>query len=170
MGLPTDDKSRKSLPVFDGVLMYFPDAILAVAEVSRIGNDQHNPGQPLHWARGKSMDQMNTALRHLMDHGTGARKDVDGAWHLAKAAWRVLAELQLTIERERTSEGAVMAACTDKSESRPELRFIRSGPAEVGPPQVAFYYAGGSTPPPTVASGSLVPQPTFKWIDEEPHV
>lgn len=99
--LPSDDKERKALPIFDGVLLYFPDALLAVAEVSRIGNEQHNPGEPLHWARGKSMDQYNTALRHLMDHRLGTRYDGDGARHLAKAAWRVLAALQLDIEQER---------------------------------------------------------------------
>jgi hypothetical protein len=98
MSLPTDDKARKALPIFDGVLMYFPDALAMVAAVSKAGNDQHNPGEPLHWARGKSMDQMNTALRHMMDHGTGAVQDIDGTYHLAKAAWRILAQLQLTIE------------------------------------------------------------------------
>jgi hypothetical protein len=99
--IPTDDKARKALPVFDGVLRYFPDALLAVAAVSKAGNDQHNPGQPLHWAREKSTDQMNTALRHMMDHGCFSNaKDTDGTYHLAKAAWRILAALQLTIERE----------------------------------------------------------------------
>jgi hypothetical protein len=99
----TDYKGRKDVMVFDGVLMYFPDAIAAVAMVSKLGNDQHNPGEKLHWARGKSMDQMNTALRHMMDFGTGELKDVDGAYHLAKAAWRILAQLQLSIEAERAA-------------------------------------------------------------------
>ena len=99
-GLPDDYEARKNLPVFDGVVMYFPDAIAAIAEVSRKGNDQHNPGEPLHWARGKSMDQFNTALRHQIDHRRGKRYDVDGSRHLAKAAWRVLAALQLDIEAE----------------------------------------------------------------------
>lgn len=98
--LPTEDKARKALPIFDGCLMYFPDALLAVSEVSRIGNEQHNPGEPLHWARGKSMDQFNTGLRHQMDHRLGVRYDSDGARHLAKAAWRILAALQLDIEAE----------------------------------------------------------------------
>lgn len=101
VGLPTINEKRKALPIWSGVLMYFPDAIAAVAEVSRIGNDQHNPGQLLHWNRTKSTDQMNTAIRHAMDYGMGVRYDTDGARHLAKAAWRVLAELQLDIERER---------------------------------------------------------------------
>jgi hypothetical protein len=100
MALPKTDAARKALPIFDGVLMYFPDAIAAVAAVSKAGNDQHNPGEPLHWARGKSMDQMNTAVRHMMDHGTGTHIDTDGQWHLAKAAWRLLAALQLAIEEQ----------------------------------------------------------------------
>lgn len=100
-GLPTDADRRKQLPIFTGLLMYFPDAMLAVSEVSRIGNEQHNPGEPMHWAREKSTDQLNTALRHMMDHGVGNHHDTDGTYHLAKAIWRLAAELQLTIEREK---------------------------------------------------------------------
>lgn len=100
--LPIEDADRKALPLWTGVMMYFPDALLAVAAVSKAGNDQHNPGQPLHWERGKSMDQMNTAARHMLDHSQGNLKDIkDNTYHLAKAAWRILAELQLTIEKER---------------------------------------------------------------------
>ena len=99
--LPEADAARKSLPIFEGVLNYFPDALLAVSEVSRIGNDQHNPGQPLHWNKAKSMNQYDTLLRHLLDHRAGKRRDTDGARHLAKAAWRALAALQLDIEAER---------------------------------------------------------------------
>ncbi len=98
---PDSPEGRKEHPVFTGVLMYFPDAIAAVARVSKLGNDQHNPGEKLHWAREKSTDQTNTATRHMMDHGVGNTKDTDGTYHLAKAAWRILAELQLTIEKER---------------------------------------------------------------------
>lgn len=106
MGLPTDDKARKQLPIFTGFIMYFPDAIAAVAEVSRVGNEQHNPGEPLHWAREKSTDQMNTAQRHMIDHGRGNIRDTDGTYHLAKAIWRLSAELQLTIERDQQQKPA----------------------------------------------------------------
>jgi hypothetical protein len=100
--LPTDSKDRKEVPVWSGVLMYFPDVFPEVARVSKLGNDQHNPGEPLHWAREKSTDQMNTALRHMIDHGAGNFRDTDGAYHLAKAIWRLCAELQLQIEKDRT--------------------------------------------------------------------
>lgn len=98
---PDSAQGRKDHPIFTGFLMYFPDAIAAIARVSKKGNDQHNPGEPLHWARGKSTDQMDTTTRHMMDHGVGTTKDTDGEYHLAKAAWRICAELQLTIEKER---------------------------------------------------------------------
>lgn len=114
MSLPNDYHSRKALPIFDGVVMYFPDALAAVAEVSVAGNAQHNQGEPLHWARDKSMDQYNTALRHLMDHATGQTFDSDKTRHLAKAAWRVLAALQLSIEQEtQDAEEARIASGDD---------------------------------------------------------
>jgi hypothetical protein len=85
------------MPVTTGVLDYFPLAIKAVAEVSRIGNEQHNPGQPLHWAREKSTDHADCLVRHLMDRGT---TDSDGARHTAKVAWRALALLQEELEND----------------------------------------------------------------------
>ena len=96
-----DAVTRKSQPVYSGVLKYFPDALLEVAKVSKLGNDQHNPGEPLHWARGKSMDQLDAAVRHILDYAKGVPTDTDGGSHLAKAAWRILAQLQLQVEAER---------------------------------------------------------------------
>lgn len=96
---PTAEKSehqkRKDQPVTRGVLDYFPDALLAVAGVSRAGNDQHNPGQPLHWHYGKSMDHADCLVRHLTDRGT---MDTDGTSHTVKVAWRALALLQTELE------------------------------------------------------------------------
>lgn len=89
---------RKNAPVARGVLDYFPDALLEVANLSRIGNEQHNPGQPMHWAREKSTDHADCIIRHLIDRGT---LDTDGVRHAAKVAWRALALLQLEIEASR---------------------------------------------------------------------
>ena len=96
--LPTDSAVRKEIPIFSGVLNYFPLAIAAVARVSKRGNDQHNPGQPMHWAREKSTDHADCILRHMIDRGT---LDTDGILHDAKVAWRALAQLQLAIEKMR---------------------------------------------------------------------
>lgn len=96
--LPTDAKARKALPIFSGVLNYFPNALLEVAHCSKVGNDQHNPGQPLHWAKGKSTDHEDALVRHLLERGT---VDTDGVRHSAKVAWRALALLETEIEKEK---------------------------------------------------------------------
>ena len=93
--LPQDAKGRKATPVTTGCLDYFPDAICAVAQLSQAANEQHNPGQPMHWARGKSMDHADCLVRHLLQRGT---LDTDGLSHTAKVAWRALALLQIEIE------------------------------------------------------------------------
>ncbi len=91
-------KDRKERPLCSGVLDYFPDALLEVAYCSYIGNEQHNPGEPLHWAKEKSSDEPDAQLRHLIDRGT---LDKDGVRHSAKNAWRALALLQREIDAER---------------------------------------------------------------------
>lgn len=96
--LPTDPALRKRFPVASGVLDYFPDALLAVAEVSYVGNQQHNPGQPLFWNREKSSDESDALVRHMLARGT---RDSDGLRHSAKLAWRALANLQKEIEAEQ---------------------------------------------------------------------
>jgi hypothetical protein len=90
-------EERKALPLATGVLDYFPDALLAVAEVSRVGNEQHHPGAPLHWDKSKSTDEADALMRHLLDRG---KLDVDGMRHSAKAAWRALALLQRELDAE----------------------------------------------------------------------
>jgi hypothetical protein len=95
--LSTDKEERKGTPVATGVLDYFPLALMAVAHCSKVGNDQHNPGQPLHWAKEKSTDHADCIVRHLMERGT---LDTDGVRHSAKVAWRALALLQTEIERD----------------------------------------------------------------------
>ena len=70
-----------------------------------VGNAQHNPGQPLHWSKGKSSDHADSLLRHLVDRGS---LDSDGQRHSAKVAWRALALLQIEIEEERDDCDAVV--------------------------------------------------------------
>ena len=98
MSPPTDSASRKALPICTGVLDYFPKALLAVAHCSRVGNEQHNAGQPLHWAKEKSTDHADALVRHLIQRGT---IDSDGVRHAAKVAWRALALLEVELESNR---------------------------------------------------------------------
>jgi hypothetical protein len=95
---------RKARPVFSGVLRYFPDALLEVAHCSWIGNQQHNPGEPLHWARDKSTDEADALVRHLLHAG---EIDSDGIRHSTKVAWRALSHLQRELEAARASQPVV---------------------------------------------------------------
>lgn len=99
----TDPVIRKASPIATGVLDYFPAALLEVSRVSKAGNDKHNPGEPLHHARGKSTDHADALLRHLIDRG---KIDAEtGQRHSAEVAWRALAMLQQELE----DDGAPLA-------------------------------------------------------------
>jgi hypothetical protein len=97
-GLPVDSAARKATPMCTGLLDYFPAALAAVAAWSKVANDKHNPGEPLHWARGKSMDHADCIVRHLAERG--GFDPVDGGRHSAALAWRALALLQEELEAE----------------------------------------------------------------------
>lgn len=94
-------KNRKEYPIFTGLLQYFPDACLEVAHVSFVANEQHNPGQPMHWAKEKSIGKGDELVRHLMDKEVF---DTDGLRHRAKAAWRAMELLQREIENDTLKE------------------------------------------------------------------
>ena len=98
--LPEDAATRNEYPMADGLLDYFPNALAEVARLSKVANEQHNPGEPMHWARNKSTDHANKIVKHLIDRGL---IDSDGIRHSAKVAWRALAMLQEEIEREHNA-------------------------------------------------------------------
>jgi hypothetical protein len=97
---PTEAEARKKIPLGRWMVGYFPDALRELARMSLAVNEQHNPGEPMHWAREKSSDHLDCAARHMLDVG---KIDTDGQRHTAKWAWRALALLQLELENVQTS-------------------------------------------------------------------
>ena len=97
-GLHYESENRKAMPVYSGVLKYFPDAIKEVSKCSLAGNNQHHPNKPLHWDKNKSTDNEDALVRHLIDHSINPI-DEDGILHLAKVAWRSLAALQIYLDK-----------------------------------------------------------------------
>lgn len=99
----SDSQTRKNSPVFSGVLQYFPDAMMEISRHSKAGNDKHNPGQPLHWAKEKSKDHADCIARHLIDIGPNwdQRDPETGSFHATALAWRALALLQTLLEKEQ---------------------------------------------------------------------
>jgi hypothetical protein len=64
---PTSSAARKDIPLWTGALQYAPAAFALMAATSQKGNAKHNPGEPLHHARGKSADHQNCIARHMVD-------------------------------------------------------------------------------------------------------
>ena len=91
-------ENRKQYPMARGLLDYFPKALAAVAHCSWHCNEQHNAGEPMHWAREKSTDEADALLRHLVDRGL---LDTDGIRHSVKVAWRALAMLERELDGEK---------------------------------------------------------------------
>ena len=106
--ITTDSDDRKEIPVYSGFMNYFPDAIAEVARLSQVGNDKHNPGQPLHWDRDKSNDHSDCLMRHQIEY---YKMDTDGFHHAVKVAWRAMAQLQVLLE------GNEMASALDVGKS-----------------------------------------------------
>lgn len=101
--LPTDSAERKEIPLYSGVLKYAPAALAGMAKHSKAGNDKHNPGEPLHHARGKSNDHGDCILRHItdladmiayIDRATG-----DGSFDRTAAITQLLAEANALVWR-----------------------------------------------------------------------
>ena len=99
--LPTDSAERKTFPMYEGLLKYFPDALAAVSQLSWTGNQKHNPGEPLHWAKEKSTDHQDCVLRHMVDalkaeeSGNETLQELE----LTSEAWRALAALQTFFDK-----------------------------------------------------------------------
>jgi len=87
MGLPTDSKIRKMIPLWSGLFVFFPDALAAIAHRSYVGSKQHHPDEPVSWDRSKSTDELDAMLRHVLDEDWEA------------VAWRACSNLQKQIER-----------------------------------------------------------------------
>lgn len=103
MKLPTDSIERKNTPIYSGCIAYFPLALAAVARLSKRGNDKHNPGEPLHWAREKSTDHKDCIARHLVDIDV-YDEELQEYDEAAAVAWRALAYLQLLEEQRLTTK------------------------------------------------------------------
>jgi len=85
--LPDDAAARKAIPIYTGVIKYFPRAIAAIAQLSLTGGIQHGQtADTLHWDRNKSGDEKDALMRHIID------EDWD------QVAWRALANLEKHLE------------------------------------------------------------------------
>lgn len=99
--------------IFSGVVGYFPNALAAIGRWSERANEKHNPGEPMHWAFGKSTAHLDAAMSHLTQAG---RIDPEtGVPHLVNAAWRVLAALETSLIEAGATPGVNVRGAPAKS-------------------------------------------------------
>lgn len=144
--IPPQD--RKEYPLFSGLLAYFPNALAEVSSLSKKGNDQHNPGEPMFWARWKSTDHADCLLRHLVDYD---KEDTDGVLHATKVAWRALALLQELLEKKRGYPAP--RGVRDRSEPEFVSHHFRATP--VDPSALCHDYTTEEEEPAPEAKGTL---------------
>lgn len=136
--------SREDYPLFTGLLAYFPHALSEVARCSKVGNDQHNPGEPLHWARHKSTAHADKIMRHLRD-SLFEPLDDDGVLHVVKVAWRALALAEEALEARRVQ-------IVDRKWTAEELAILDGAPATGGDTSLAALIERGESDDPQVGS------------------
>ena len=94
--IPTASQVRKSSPIFTGFMLYFSKAITMCAMHSNIANEKHNPGEPLHWSKGKSADHADCIIRHQIDYW---EIDPENGLPMAVSVfWRAGAQLEIMLE------------------------------------------------------------------------
>jgi len=97
----------KKPPVYEGVLAYFPLALIEVAKVSAYGLEKHNLKFP---DRGFMKEEYplcgfdNALVRHLLALQIKGEYNVEdgGVLHRAQIAWNALAALEKELEAELT--------------------------------------------------------------------
>ncbi len=97
-------EERNAIPLHTVLAEYFPDAFAALARHAKKANAKHNgPDAPMAWAREKSTDHLNKAVRHLT---TPDAIDPDtGEIELIGAMWRCAAAAQLREEKRLVAAG-----------------------------------------------------------------
>ena len=89
-------QDRKNTPLFTGFMLYFGKAMNMCALHSFISNFKHNPGEPLHWSKGKSNDHGDCILRHQMDYW---EIDPENGLPMAVSVfWRGGAQLEIMLD------------------------------------------------------------------------
>jgi len=94
-------------PVAQGVLQYFPRALIAVSGVSGIGARKYA------WKGWESVEDgfnrySDALARHLLAETTEGEYDSDtGCLHAAQVAWNALARLELLLKENELLDGKV---------------------------------------------------------------
>lgn len=95
-----DKQKAAKIPLWQGVIAYFSNALQAVGAISRMGAAKHNNGvMPTKW-RDYAVEVYADALaRHITEEGKGDLYDSESNMlHAGHEAWNALARLEKLLE------------------------------------------------------------------------
>jgi hypothetical protein len=81
---------RKERPIYTEVLKRFPNSMFELGYVLPSVSEREH----------LSPNNLDEVMHHLIEHQRGVSRDADGVYHLARAARRIIAQLEQTITQE----------------------------------------------------------------------
>ncbi len=95
-----DKQKAAKVPVWQGVVAYFSNALLAVGAVSMFGAAKHNNGNmPTTWRKYHVSVYADALARHIIEEGKGHMYDSEShLLHAVHEAWNALARLEKLLE------------------------------------------------------------------------
>lgn len=95
-----DEQKAAKVPMWDGVFLYFSNALKAVGEISKFGARKHNNGvMPTKWRDYESKVYANALARHIIEENIGEMYDSESNMlHAGHEAWNALARLEKLLE------------------------------------------------------------------------
>jgi hypothetical protein len=92
-------QKASKVPAWQGVVAYFPNALLAVAAISKMGAEKHNGGiLPTKWRDYPAEVYADALARHLFDESKGYYDSESAMLHAGHLAWNALARLEKLLE------------------------------------------------------------------------
>ena len=95
-----DQQKAAKVPVWQGVISYFSNALHAVGSISKFGAAKHNEGKmPTKWRAYECSVYADALARHIFEEGKGDLYDSEsGMLHAGHEAWNALARLEKLLE------------------------------------------------------------------------
>lgn len=95
-----DKQKAAKIPLWQGVIAYFSNALQAVGAISRMGAAKHNNGvMPTKWRDYPAEVYADALARHITEEGKGDLYDSESNMlHAGHEAWNALARLEKLLE------------------------------------------------------------------------
>lgn len=116
-----DRQKAAKIPLWQGVIAYFSNALQAVGAISRMGAAKHNEGKmPTKWRDYPVEVYADALARHITEEGKGDLYDSESNMlHAGHEAWNALARLEKLLEVHPLVKPQILLAMVSESNELP---------------------------------------------------